>query len=114
MLRSSLLGAMLPEAWWALISNAGAEECWEWDVGTTVTRTAAAAAGYLSAEVQESAVHRSTYYGYILIVGLLSMALLTIAILCRRAPCTVVAATAATCASRWRRPLTLTLTPTLA
>ncbi len=44
--------------------NAGAEECWEWDVGTTVTRTAAAAAGYLSAEVQESAVHRSTYYGY--------------------------------------------------
>lgn len=44
--------------------NTGAEEGWEWDVGTTVTRTAAAAAGYLSAEVQESAVHRSTYYGY--------------------------------------------------
>ena len=113
MLRSSLLGAMLTEAWWALISNAGAEECWEWDVGTTVTRTAAAAAGYLSAEVQESAVHRSTYYGYTY-YGFASMALLTIAILCRRAPCTVVAATAATCASRWRRPLTLTLTPTLA
>ena len=34
-----------------------AEEGWEWDVGTTVTRTAATAAGYLSAEVQEIVLH---------------------------------------------------------
>eukprot|EP00964_Phaeocystis_antarctica_P115737 scaffold79705_cov30-Phaeocystis_antarctica.AAC.1 len=41
-----------------LASPRSATAGWEWDVGTTVTRTAAAAARYLSAEVQEIALHR--------------------------------------------------------
>jgi len=46
-----------PRAGGEVASPRSVEESWEWDVGTTVTRTAAAAAGYLSAEVQESALH---------------------------------------------------------